>query len=62
MVIAAEPERFLRAHLHSRQFFFPHSTLLRWAGLHAQDREHLFTQLATLRQLCLAAAGQPDGR
>lgn len=32
------------------------------AGLHAQDRDHLFTQLATLRQLCLAAAGQPGGR
>lgn len=31
------------------------------AGLNARDRDHLFTQLATLRQLCLAAAGQPDG-
>ena len=31
------------------------------AGLNARDREHLFTQLATLRQLCLAAAGQSNG-
>lgn len=31
------------------------------AGLNARDRDHLFTQLATLRQLCLAATGQPNG-
>ncbi|EAQ02119.1 hypothetical protein OB2597_20881 [Pseudooceanicola batsensis HTCC2597] len=32
------------------------------AGLNACDRDHLFTQLATLRQLCLVAAGQPTRR
>ncbi|QDC08636.1 TetR/AcrR family transcriptional regulator [Oceanicola sp. D3] len=31
------------------------------AGLNARDRDHLLTQLATLRQLCLAATGQPNG-
>ncbi|UWQ20144.1 TetR/AcrR family transcriptional regulator [Jannaschia sp. W003] len=29
------------------------------AARHACDREHLLTQLATLRQLCVAAAGDP---
>ncbi|WP_424930283.1 TetR/AcrR family transcriptional regulator [Amaricoccus tamworthensis] len=31
------------------------------AGLNARDRNHLFTQLSTLRQLCLAAAGPSNG-